>query len=137
MVQSRTRWYELGEKNSKYIFNITKRNHNKNYTSKLKSSPTTTITETQEILAETIKFYSKLYSSASSNPHNPTFFDFQNFPKLTSEQQEWCEGLLTENEVWIAISFQNNKTPGTDGLTAEFLTVFWSDINKPLVELPK
>ena len=46
-----------------------------------------------------------------------------------------CEGLLTEDKAWIAIKcFPNNKTPGSDGIIAEFYKTFWHDIKKPLIE---
>jgi len=45
-----------------------------------------------------------------------------------------CEGLLTENECRNALKgFQKNKTPGTDGLTAEFYTFFWDKLSKIMV----
>ena len=41
---------------------------------------------------------------------------------------------MTENELLKSIkSFKNNKTPGTDGLTAEFYKFFWQDIKHVLL----
>ena len=40
-----------------------------------------------------------------------------------------CEGLVNEEECTNALKdFSNNKTPGTDGLPAEFYRFFWPDI---------
>jgi len=39
IVRSRARWYEHGEKNSKYFFNLEKRNHTKKHIRKLRMSP--------------------------------------------------------------------------------------------------
>ena len=45
-----------------------------------------------------------------------------------------CEGELTQTECYKALSaFKNNKTPGNDGLSAEFYKVFWSEIGVILV----
>ena len=42
-------------------------------------------------------------------------------PKLSDVQRTQCEELMTENELLKSIkSFKGNKTPGTDGLTAQF-----------------
>ena len=54
--------------------------------------------------------------------------------KLDEGHIKSCEGLLTENECLAALnSFQKNKTPGTDGLTAEFYVFFWDKLSKFLV----
>ena len=37
--------------------------------------------------------------------------------------------MISEEECLTALKeFKNNKTPGTDGLSAEFYTFFWSDL---------
>ena len=41
---------------------------------------------------------------------------------------------MTGNELLKSIKyFKNNKTPGTDGLTAEFYKFFWQDIKHVLL----
>ena len=41
-----------------------------------------------------------------------------------------CEGLLTEKECLEAVkSMESGKSPGTDGLPAEFYKVFWRDVS--------
>ena len=50
-------------------------------------------------------------------------------PYLTNEQRNLCEGELTENEIFDALTgIDNNKYPGNDGLTKEFYRTFWNDI---------
>ena len=50
-------------------------------------------------------------------------------PYLTNEQRKLCEGKLTENEIFDALTvIDNNKSPGNDGLTKEFYRTFWNDI---------
>ncbi len=49
--------------------------------------------------------------------------------KLTEEQSENIEGMITEHELLTALkSTQNGKSPGSDGFTAEFYKLFWQDI---------
>ena len=49
-------------------------------------------------------------------------------PSLTTEQSLSCEGNLTEKEIYNSlISFENNKSPGNDGLTKEFYCTFWDN----------
>ena len=55
-------------------------------------------------------------------------------PKLSDVQKRQCEDLMTENELSKSIKpFKNNKTPSTDGLTAEFYKFFWQDIKHVLL----
>ena len=42
--------------------------------------------------------------------------------------------LLKENAYSAIKAFQRNKTPGTDGLTAEFYLCFWKEISCPLID---
>ena len=50
-------------------------------------------------------------------------------PSLATEQSLSCEGNLTEKEIYnSSIRFENNKSPGNDGLTKEFYCTFWDDI---------
>ena len=75
-------------------------------------------------------FYNQLYTSQNqlSAERFSTFFDCESLPKHDNIKQDLCEGLITTEECLAALkTFQLNKTPGTDGLTAEFLDrYFWS-----------
>ena len=54
--------------------------------------------------------------------------------KLTDEQAQSCEGEVSFDEITEAVSqTQNDKSPGTDGLTYEFYKTFWHLIGKDLV----
>ena len=73
------------------------------------------------------KFYQKLYSNPPYNniqeiDENINFFlKNKSIPKLTTEENESCEDLLTEKKFLKAVKvMKNGKSPGTDGLTAEF-----------------
>ena len=58
------------------------------------------------------------------------FQDFLNgvdILKLSDDQKNLCEGLLSNNECFNALSkFPNGKTPGNDSLTLEFYKKFWN-----------
>ena len=64
-----------------------------------------------------------------------TFFKNDNIPRLNNQQKANCDGLLTLQECWLALKgFRKNKSPGTDGLTAEFYCSFWNLLGEPLVD---
>ena len=56
-------------------------------------------------------------------------FISENVTALSEEEKSSCEGLVNEEECTNAPKdLDNNKTPGTDGLPAEFYRFFWPDI---------
>ena len=45
-----------------------------------------------------------------------------------------CEGTLTQKECFEALkNMESDKTPGADGLPAEFYKIVWSDISSYLI----
>ena len=82
-------------------------------------------------------FYKTLYSSQISEDtfytSAPHFLNCSNIKRLDGEHQKTCEGLITEEECLSALKqFSKNKTPGSDGLTAEFYLCFWDYVAIPL-----
>ena len=78
-----------------------------------------------------------LYQSSNINTttfENSPFFNPENITTLNDVEKESCEGLLNEEECANALKdLSNNKTPGTDGLPAEFYRFFWPDIRHDLL----
>ena len=57
------------------------------------------------------------------------FFANISIPKLPEDDKQFLETPLTRNEIYEAVkSMKMNKTPGFDGLPAEFYVFFWIDI---------
>ena len=55
--------------------------------------------------------------------------------RLNTEQQQHCEGMLTLDECLAALkTFNKNKSPGTDRLTAEFYLRFWDGLGQVMVD---
>ena len=135
IVRSKSRWYNEGEKNTKYFLTLEKRHFKQGTISQLKTKDTDLITSDKEILAECKSFYQQLYTSRKNVRYSSAaFFQPDNGTKLNDEQQKICEGLLTKQECVEALkNMDPGKTPGTDGFPAEFYKVFWTDISTPLV----
>ena len=117
---------------TKYFYSLEKRHHDIKTISKLKVGDNCYIEDQFEILKEEKKFYESLYRSTKINPNsfkNSPFFNSENVTTLSEEEKKSCEGLINEEECINALKdFDNNKTPGTDGLPAEFYRFFWPDI---------
>ena len=77
-----------------------------------------------------------LYKSRNNNNTDRTqtiesFLHSLNIPVLTEEQKLSCEGAISQEEcASILHSFQNNKTPGKDGILIEFYRKFWPIIGE-------
>ena len=55
--------------------------------------------------------------------------------ELTDEMKSVCEGKPSVRECFDCLqSFENNKSPGNDGLTVEFYKTFWSSLGNLLAD---
>ena len=54
-------------------------------------------------------------------------------PTISAAQKNKCDGVLVENELLYASKqMKNGSAPGCDGITVEFLKMFWERISKLL-----
>ena len=61
------------------------------------------------------------------------FLNNLNIPKLSEEQKQSCKGDIPPEEIKsILESFQNNKSPGNDGIPIEFYKTCWNLISDSL-----
>ena len=61
IIRSKARWYNEGEKNSKYFLNLEKRHSKSSTIGQLKTNNQTTCTSDKDILKEFKRFYTDLY----------------------------------------------------------------------------
>lgn len=137
IIRSRARWYESGEKCNRYFYSLEKRSHEKRHIKKLKTPDGTTVKDPTSILNVMKNFYNELYTSKKQlDATDPlSFCEYESLPRLDDEKQSICEGPITAEECLAALkTFQHNKSPGTDGLSAEFYLCFWNELSGPLIE---
>lgn len=134
IIRSKSQWYNEGERNSAYFLNLEKRHCKQGTISQLKINDTNFVTTDRDILSECTAFYKNLYTSKKPDSLQSTFFSEVNSTSLSNEEQILCEGPLTQTECLEALKkMESDKTPGTDGLPAEFYKVFWKDISPFLI----
>ncbi|KAL9982000.1 hypothetical protein ACROYT_G010777 [Oculina patagonica] len=137
ILRSKTKWYNEGEKNTKYFLNLEKRHYKQSAISQIKISENQFVTSNEEIGNECVSFFKSLYESrcmADELLDTSVFFDGENDTILTDHEREACEGPVTKKECLDALkTMESEKTPGTDGLPAEFYKIFWNDISTTLI----
>ena len=96
-------------------------------------------TDPFNILSEQKRFYQDLYTSknirSNSTQTAESLLSNLDIPRLTEEQKLSCEGNITPEECAAVLeSFQNNKSPGNDGIPVEFYKKFWSVLSEPFTK---
>ena len=57
-------------------------------------------------------------------------------PKITEDMKNDCDKKITDTELLSVLKkFKKNKSPGIDGLTAEFYLQFWNSLKVKLLEV--
>ena len=133
MFRTKLKWYEEGEKNTKYFFQLEKTKYNAKTCFKVITEEGREICNQQEILEEQRKFYAELYDI-----DRDVVFSVQNdFGVVVPENiKEVQEQNLTLKDIEEAIKgMNNNKTPGKDGIPVDFYKVFWSRLKEPFISM--
>ena len=137
ILRSKTKWYNEGEKNTKYFLNLEKRHYKQGTISQIKINDSEFVTSDKKILTECVAFYKNLYSSKGNTydqDGTTVFFEGGDERAIDEYELTSCEGVLTEKECLEALrDMESEKTPGTDGLPAEFYKVFWKDVSSTLI----
>jgi hypothetical protein len=133
IFRSKCEWAEDGEKSSKFFLSLEKHNYVNKQITTLEVGKEI-ITGEKEILDEIRSYYKNLYG-ANQTDHNKLENILKDIPKLTNEQRVLTKGLITYDECLKALKgMANGKTPGTDGITADFYKFFWNDISDIVVK---
>ena len=124
MFRSKAKWYEEGEKNTKYFYQLEKAKYNAKTCFKIISEDNIELEDPQQILEVQKSFYKNLYQE-DEDVH---FALANRYGVLVPEEvRENQEQQLTMIDLEQAIkTMKNNKTPGQDGIPVDFYKVFWS-----------
>ena len=131
MLRSRSRYQDLGEKPSKYFFNLENRNFVNKNMNKIIESDGTEYSETKEILKCQQKYYENLYSDISNDVGGNPIEDIagENENKLSNDESQKLEGDIKLGELSNSLkNMKNDKSPGLDEFTVEFFKFFWTDL---------
>ena len=96
-----------------------------------------TVTKQADIMNVQKDFFSNLYkkkiNSDEMEEKIDTFMRNTVTPTISVTQKDKCEGVVVETELLSALKqMKNGSAPGCDGITVEFLKMFWTRISKLL-----
>ena len=135
MIRSKEQWIEMGEKPTRYFFQLENKHQSRNAISELHVN-NTSIKADKNILQECRDFYENLYTAEPVHLESQDWLLEQFDQFLTSDDQALCKGELTLTESFEAASqMSTNKSPGSDGLPVEFYRCFWGLIGPDLAEI--
>ena len=130
---------EKGERPIKYFFNLEKRKYNRKTITELQTDDNEIVKEEDKILETVEKFYEDLYRSkiTVSQVVFDEFIEDIEIPKLDNEEKNELEGLLPLEECKKVLeTFEDNKSRGEDGFTAEFYEHFFDLVGTDLINSP-
>ena len=121
ITRSRAQWTEQGERSTKYFFGLEKSNSKKKSICKLVKDKIE-LYEQEEISKHAVDFYRHLFRSKEPNPDSmKEYITSTNTPVLDSTLKEELDSEFSIGEIdAVYTKLKNNKSPGWDGLTAEF-----------------
>ena len=131
-IRCRTRWYEEGEKSTKYFLGLEKMKYSNKTLNKILCSDGSVTRDEKKILKEQAKFYKKLYSS-----NDNIVFAMTNETSVMFNQEDKLEldAPFTFQEFTNAMkSMARNKAPGNSGLPVEFYIMFLNKIGEEVWE---
>ena len=124
-IRSRIKWWEEGEKSSKFFHSIEKRNGKNKTWDKILDQDDNYVFSTEKIQKIQVDFYQDLYRSQNlENPDNSYFLDDIN-RQLCESSKNLMDSVLEKDEISKAVKkMSNNKSPGEDGIPVEFYKLF-------------
>lgn len=136
-IRSRAKWLEEGEKNTNYFFALEKRNAKRNSVTELYIDGTLS-KDLIHISKFVSSFYGNLYQSNFNREESVRFFEKiqHSIPIISEDYKASCDTDISLDEVKNALfAMKKGKSPGIDGLGAEFYIHFWELIQLPLMHM--
>lgn len=128
-IRAKAQWHEEGETSSRYFCNLEKKKGGERLFKSIEREDGTVAETTEDIMKEQTKFYSKLYRKSNIDANDINEFLEGIEKELGKDSADSIEHEFSYEEILNAIkSFSNDKSPGLDGLPAEFYKHFWNEL---------
>ena len=123
------------EQNSAYFFGLEKYHGKFSLIQQLNINDTVT-DNPNSIAVFCSDFYRNLYKSKYCHQSTTTFLNSLIDTSISQDERKFCDDPITLQEITFAIEHcKTNKSPGVDGLSAEFYQAFTQDLAPFLLEV--
>lgn len=129
-IHTRTSSREISEQPNKYFYHILRTQQKHSSMDSLLKADETIITEQEEMMEETKKFYQNLYKKKDDiSIEDQNFFLSKIDSFISPKQKSQLDKIIEKEEIEKALLESNKcKKPGADGLPYEFYSSFWDII---------
>ena len=128
MIRARRNWLDCGEKNTKYFFNLEKRNYKSKNRYQLITENGEITTNNRKILEIQNNYYKQLYKMHENIEISDEYLAC-GLKQISENDREALQNYISIAEIKQAVwAMKLEKAPGVDGLPVEFYKKFWSEI---------
>ena len=129
MIRSRIQCLNESEKPSKFFFNLENKNFLDKTIKKVKTTNGHYLTEQGEILKYIENFYKDLFSNKDNDLENVDLNELLKDCQVEKVNDHTLGKAISTLELSEVLKkMKHNKSPGMDGITCEFLKVFWGKL---------
>lgn len=135
-IRSRIKWFEEGEKNTKFFLGLEKVRQAKKSINSIKDKEGKIQKDSDKIISVIREFYCDLYTSTDTDIESVKNYikETKIDHKLTYTDSLSLEGKITIKECEESLYKMNlNRAPGYDGLGVEFYRTFWNEIKHLMI----
>ena len=134
ITRAKLQWVEQGEKSTRYFMGLEKSNQGKKSLRSIINDQNQALKTQKGIEQHTVNFYKSLFLSRNPGQDDVDhYLSSTNMNVIPEHLATQLDQDITLPEIDNAVKgFLNNKSPGSDGLTAEFYKYFWGEIREIL-----
>lgn len=135
-IRANVQWAEEGEASTAYFSNLERRKGENRTFEAIKTLNGLVVSSLLLIMRAWAAFYVRLFTAQPLELQQQDFFLGQLSQRLSDAERSLCEGEVTLEECKAALDgMASGKSPGIDGLPAEFYQRFWPVLGRDLTEV--
>ena len=133
--RSKSKWYQEGERSTKYFLNLNKAKNNKNEMVELMIEGNMT-TNQDQINNYVERFYTQLYEKGDSHETNSKDLDLflDNLDRVPDDMVNLMDSNLSTEEIYETLKDCNDSAPGPDGIPYSLIKLTWKYFGPALIE---